>query len=244
MPSILRHALLPTIVNPKMATKRVVGFVQGEVTGVTRPANIAESWALYDFEMHARNCSSCRNSYAVHRSGKQLCDQGHSLAQAVAKFLYMRKDGEAYSTAEEDFKVVRVEIQPGYDEARSLLRAIERSIRHKRPFLSMDRSYPVAPRLPERPKHHHKPAVVHMEAPAPSPRRRRVDGHGHAHAHAHAHGSAATLDINSSSAHHKRGTLYESDLAEQKRNHAKYNVQVREPSKRDVRERRHAGYYR
>ncbi|KAK8210436.1 hypothetical protein IWZ01DRAFT_279174 [Phyllosticta capitalensis] len=241
MPSILRHSLLPTIVHPK-ATKRVVGFVQGEVTGVTRPANIAESWALYDFEMHARSCSSCRNPYAVHRAGNQLCDQGHELAQAVAKFLYMRKDGETYATTDKDFRVVRVEIQPGYDEARSLLRAIERSIRHKRPLLSMDRTYPVAPRLPERPKHHkhqsQKPAVVQGEsaAPGPSPKRRQ---HHHS-------SSTVTLDVNNSSQHphHKRGTLYDADLAEQKRNHAKYNVQVREPSKRDVREHRHAGYYR
>ncbi|KAK8246593.1 hypothetical protein HDK90DRAFT_15162 [Phyllosticta capitalensis] len=116
-------------------------FVRDEVAGITRPANIAESWALYDFEMHARNCSSCRNPEVVHRAGYQLCDQGSAFARAISKFLY-NNDGETYAIAVDKVpQEVRVEIQSGYDKARSLLRAIEHSIRHQRPLLSMERTY-------------------------------------------------------------------------------------------------------
>ncbi|GME31776.1 hypothetical protein GTA08_BOTSDO01840 [Neofusicoccum parvum] len=154
--------------------KRVVGFVKDGPTGVSRPANVAESWALYDFEMHARICATCRNPYDVHRSGRQLCDEGYRLAQQVAHFLYMKRDGEAYSTDKETRQVVRVEIQPSYEEARGLLRAIERGIRHRRPFLSMDRRVPdIAPRLPERSKNHQKqgkPVIKVEQTPHPPPR--------------------------------------------------------------------------
>ncbi|EOD51027.1 hypothetical protein GTA08_BOTSDO01840 [Neofusicoccum parvum] len=227
---------MPTVVAKPAGQRkeRVVGFVKGEVTGVSRPANIAESWALYDFEMHARICAACRNPYDVHRSGRQLCDEGHRLAQQVAHFLYMKRDGEAYSTDEETRQVVRVEIQPSYEEARGLLRAIERSIRHRRQFVSMDRSYHIAPRLPPRSKHQKpvQPAVVHVEQTPPLPPRPRAVEHEYPHPR------QAVINVA------KRGSLYEADMAEHRRNYAKYNVEVREPSHRDIREHRHSGYYR
>lgn len=237
MPSIHRQSAMPTVVAKPAGPRkeRVVGFVKGEVTGVSRPANIAESWALYDFEMHARTCAACRNPYDVHRSGRQLCDEGHRLAQQVAHFLYMKRDGEAYSIEEEAHQVVRVEIQPSYEEARGLLRAIERGIRHRRQFISMDRSYHIAPRLPLRPKHHQKPVqpVVKLEQTPPLPPRPKQQPEYDWPQ------SPRQAVINVA----KRGSLYEADMAEQRRNHAKYNVEVREPSHRDIREHRHSGYY-
>ncbi|KAF4541951.1 Macro domain containing protein 1 [Lasiodiplodia theobromae] len=237
MPSIHRQSAMPTVVTKPAGPRkeRVVGFVKGEVTGISRPANIAESWALYDFEMHARACAECRNPYDVHRSGRQLCDEGHRLAQQVAHFLYMKRDGEAYSTEEEDRQVVRVEIQPTYEEARGLLRAIERGIRHRRQFVSMDRSYHIAPRLPLRTKNQKPVQPVQVEqAPALPPRPKG----NHEQYEWPASPRQAVINVA------KRGSLYESDMEEQRRNFAKYNIEVREPSHRDMREHRHSGYYR
>ena len=63
------------------------------------------------------------------------------------RYLYQKSDGTTYSTVEEDDKLVRVEIPAGYVEVCSLLKAVERSIRHRsrKPFVPMDRSYYVAP---------------------------------------------------------------------------------------------------
>ncbi|KAL0261356.1 hypothetical protein SLS55_002786 [Diplodia seriata] len=238
MPSIHRQSAMPTVVTKPAGPRkeRVVGFAKDVVTGISRPANIAESWALYDFEMHARVCAECRNPYDVHRSGRQLCDEGHRLAQLVAQFLYMKRDGEAYSTDGEERQIVRVEIQPTYEEARGLLRAIERGVRHRRQFVSMDRSYHIAPRLPLRTKHHHQkpvqPVKVEQSPPLP-PRPHHSDEYDWP-----ASPRQAVINVA------KRGSLYEADLAEQRRNYAKYNIEVREPSHQDRREHRHSGYYR
>ncbi|KAF2786302.1 hypothetical protein K505DRAFT_220150, partial [Melanomma pulvis-pyrius CBS 109.77] len=114
------------------------------VSAMSRPVNTAESWAAYDFEMHARNCAYCNNPYEVHRTHSQLCDVGHRLAQDVAHLIYNRTDGLTYSTVlDEDQKLVRVKLPAGYDQARGLLKAIERSLRHRSrtQFVFQDRAY-------------------------------------------------------------------------------------------------------
>ena len=57
--------------------------------------------------------------------------------------LYQESDGSIYSTVEEHNELVRIDIPNGYVEVCSLLKAIERSIRHRylTPFVSMDPSY-------------------------------------------------------------------------------------------------------
>jgi hypothetical protein len=63
--------------------------------------------------------------------------------------MYMTSDGGTYSTVKEDNKLVRLELPAGYVEVQSLLKAVERSMRHRsrRPFVSVERSYYVAPRM-------------------------------------------------------------------------------------------------
>lgn len=126
--------------------RRSVGFMRDPVVSFARPVNNTESWALFNFEMHARKCAYCHDPYEVHRNHEELCEHGHRLAQEVASYVY-HKDGKAFSTKEEDNKVIQVEIPLGYVEASGLLRAMERSLRHRvrRPFVSMDRSYHVVP---------------------------------------------------------------------------------------------------
>jgi len=51
-----------------------------------------------------------------------------------------------------------------------------------------------------------------------------------------------TTEVSSSAS--KRGSLYEMDLAQQRRDSVHYRVEVRKPSQRDIREHRLSGYYR
>lgn len=214
----------------------MVGFLKDPVSAVCRPVNMDESWAVYDFEIHALKCVYCNDAYEVFRSRGQLCQIGHRLAQEVASFLYNEADGKTYSTSEEENKLVQVEIPADYPQVRSLLKAIERSLRHRSrtPFVSQDRSYYVAERIPTRsrsvkveqaPKVKSRPRsgeIVDWPSPKTKP--------------------AVTTEIHSS--HSNRGSLYESDLATQRRNAKKYHVEVREPSFRDIQQHRLSGYYR
>jgi hypothetical protein len=204
------------------------------VQSVSRPVNNAESWALYNFEMHARKCAYCHDPYEVHRNHEQLCEHGHRLAQEVISYIY-NKDGKFFSTEEEDNKVVQVEIPSGYLEVTGLLKAAERSLRHRsrRPFVSMDRSYHVAPRTSALPERRKSTKVEHESRPRIKSSRPR---------------SGEVVDWPdkveiSNSTNSRRGSLYEEDLAKKRRN-SKYNIEVREPSARDLREHRHSGYYR
>ena len=238
MPSVSRRDTMPTpaVIHTKAAAPRkarAVGFLPEPVTGVSRPVNTSESWAAYNFESHARKCAYCHNPYEVHRNHEQLCEVGHRLAQDVARYIYNADDGETYSVNEEGHKLVRVEIPAGYDEVRGLLKAVERSLRHRsrRPFLSMDRTYYIAARtLPER-SH-----SVKVEQPSKPTRPRSgeiVDW---------PQKTKVTTEV--SNAASKRGSLYEMDLAQQRRDSLRYRVEVRQPSRRDIREHRLSGYYR
>lgn len=227
---------MPTVVHskPVSAKKERVAFMQDPVQSVSRPVNNTESWALYNFEMHARKCAYCHDPYEVHRSHEQLCEVGHRLAQEVASYIY-NKEGKSFSTKEEENKVVQVEIPSGYIEVGGLLKAIERSLRHRsrRSFVSMDRSYHVAARTPTVSQRQKAVKVEHDSKPRTKSSRPR---------------SGEVVDWPdkveiSNTASSRRGSLYEEDLAKKRRN-AKYNVEVREPSARDLREHRHSGYYR
>lgn len=120
---------------------------EGSISQVFRPVSKEEAWALHIFESHAQKCIYCHNPEEVHRKHELLCERGHELAQDVCAFLYNHTDGKTYSTTEEDGKRVLVEIPNGYDESKSLLIAVERSLRlsHELPFVSMDESDRVAP---------------------------------------------------------------------------------------------------
>ncbi|OAK96884.1 hypothetical protein IQ06DRAFT_282405 [Phaeosphaeriaceae sp. SRC1lsM3a] len=236
----------PTVIHsqpssPKMA--RVVGFHKDPVEGVSRPVNATESWAAYHFETHARKCAYCHNPYEVHRNHEQLCDVGHRLAQDVTRIIYNKSDGHTYSTVEEDNKLVRVEIPTGYVEVSSLLKAIERSLRHRsrRAFVSMDRNYYVAPRTPTSPVKRSNSVKVTQEpktkTKAPRPRSGEIVDWPESQTK-----PKRVLTEISNTAHSKRGSLYEEDM--QRRKAKNYAVEVREPTARDLREHRSSGYYR
>ncbi|KAF2259480.1 hypothetical protein CC78DRAFT_66527 [Lojkania enalia] len=252
MPSLNRSSTtMPSVVYPKSSKsssssssskkERVVGFLRDPVSRVSRPVNTAESWAAYNFEMHAKKCAYCHDPYEVHRSHDQLCDVGHRLAQEVARYIYNKADGETYSTVEEDHKLVRVEMPTGYDEVRGLLKAIERSLRHRSrtPFVSMDRTYYVAARIPV-PERTRSVKVEHGSKTKSRPRSGEiVDWPDTPKQRTPKVFAEVNNSINS-----RRGSLYEQDLVMQQRNEKQYSVEVREPSARDIREHRYSGYYR
>lgn len=244
MPSIRTN--MPTVIHssPPSPKKERVCFPKDPVASFSRPVNTTESWPAYHFEMHARKCAYCHNPYEVHRNHEQLCDVGHRLAQEVARFIYNKSDGATYSTMEEDNKLVHVELPAGYVEVAGLLKAIERSLRSRsrKPFVSMDRSYYVAPRtsptLPQRSrsvKLEHEPRKSKtsrprsgeiVDWPESKPKSKRV-----------------LAEINNTP-NSKRGSLYEEDLAKQRRDAKHYAVEVREPTARNWREYHQSGYYR
>ena len=218
----------------------MVGFHKDPVASVSRPVNPSESWPAYHFEMHARKCAYCHNPYEVHRNHEQLCDVGHRLAQEVTRYIYNGADGATYSTVEEDNKLVRVEIPAGYVEVSGLLKAIERSLRHRsrKPFVSMDRSYYVAPRtaaaLPQRTRSVKVEQEPKIKTKTARPRSGEIVDWPETKP------KRALAEI-SNTPNSKRGSLYEEDLAKQRRNAKHYAVEVREPA---AREHRFSGYYR
>lgn len=237
MPTIVSKSSKSSSSSASSKKERVVGFLKDPVSAVSRPVNTTESWAAYDFEMHARKCAYCQDPYEVHRHHEQLCDQGHRLAQEVARYIYNGANGETYSTVEEDHKLVRVEVPAGYDQVRGLLKAIERSLRHRSrtPFVSMDRTYYVAARVPQRTR------SVKVEQTKSKPRPRSgeiVDWPEPSKSK-----SKVLTEVNNS-IKANRGSLYEQDLAIQRRNEKRYTVEVREPSASDLRNHRLSGYYR
>jgi len=245
MPSISRVHTMPTVIHPKSSSKtttaspkkeRVVGFLKDPVTEFSRPVNAAESWALYYFEQHARSCAFCKNPYEVHRNHEQLCDQGHRLAQDVAYYIYNDTNGHTCSMFDENHKLVRIELPAGYDQVRGLLRAIARSLRHRSrtPFVSMDRTYYVAARIP------HRSQSVKVEH-SKSKRRPRTGEIVDWPEHDITKSKHTVLTEVNNSLDRKRGSIYEQDLADQRRNAKKYSVEVREPSTRDYHV---SGYYR
>ena len=98
------------------------------VTCVSRPCTPTEAWSLYHFEVHARKCPECYDPLGIYLRGGSLCDVGHALAQDVALHFY-QKAGEVYSHEKDQHKHVRVELPPGYDQVRGLLKGMDRAIR-------------------------------------------------------------------------------------------------------------------
>lgn len=225
---------------------RVVGFNKDPVASISRPVNPEESWPAYHFEMHARKCAYCHRPYEVHLNNQQLCDVGHRLAQAVSRHIYNKADGATYSTVEEDNKLVRVEIPASYVEVAGLLKAMERSLRRRsrQPFISMDRTYYVAPRsasptLPQRSR-----SVKVEQESAKTKRLRPRSGEIVDWPAEQKTKPKRVLTEISNTPNSKRGSLYEEDLAKLRRIEKQYAVEVREPSPRDLRAHRVSSYYR
>ncbi|MCJ1467087.1 hypothetical protein MMC07_005709 [Pseudocyphellaria aurata] len=130
----------------------------------SRPAHDDETYVMDEFNFHASHCSSCADPYQVHKRGGHLCPQGHGLALDVAQYLY-NKGGQAYSVVDrEGHQRVKVEIPPGCDAVRGLLKAMGRGLRLRRvePATSYDRTYYVPPRTiqPERTYQYREPQPI------------------------------------------------------------------------------------
>jgi len=221
----LRRHDSPTGVPSRSPKGSRVGFAG--VTGISRPLSNDEHWSLYYFEAHAAKCSSCFDPLKVSRSGKKLCDKGHQLAIEVASLIF-HKDGKCYSHTRDGEQEVRVEVPHGYDQTSSLLKAIQRAIRHGERFVkphSHDRTYLVQSRLPtdhvkhdrkeEQPSKTYETVVVEPSSPPRRPRRDR--------------------EPQDSETNSKRGSLYGLDMGELERmekreQKLRYILEERQPS--------------
>lgn len=149
MPSFTRHrSISPSDVIDLAPASPVKSVGFAPITSAPRTLTNDKLWRLYNFEAHARLCSECIDPYHVHKYHGRLCDQGHLLAQDVARIMYSKHRGrETFdATVPSGHELVRVDLPTEYSEVRSLLKAMERSLRHRkqRPIVSFDRSYPVA----------------------------------------------------------------------------------------------------
>ncbi|KAF2760236.1 hypothetical protein EJ05DRAFT_498202 [Pseudovirgaria hyperparasitica] len=207
---------MPAVIQVRAPSPRKAGvaFHKDPVQSICRPTTETENTVLEHFEYHARTCHYCHKPYEAFRQGHQLCTTGHQFAQDVAAYL-CNIGSDTYSTRD-DYQRVRVEIPVGFDETRGLLKAIERSLRSRSrgPFVSMDRSYMVQSRTGEQPKpvsisQTHKSSRRHS--------REVVDWPDY-------HVPAVVTPASS-----KRGSHYEADLAQQRKDYHRYHVEVREP---------------
>jgi hypothetical protein len=236
-------------------------FARKPVDGITRPLTSIEEWSLYNFEIHARNCRDCYAPLEVHLKGGRLCNEGHALAQDVACHVY-DLDGEVYSKSRDGHKLVRVELQPGYNNVRSLLKAMDRGIRTTSrtvPIISYDRTYPVPPRRRSSPEPREKERMKRYDdedgkeaviEPASSTKPQRRSSHRPKRYNTviveddvQAQPSQEPEKKSSS----RKGSLYDADMQRQKRDRG-YVVEIREPRYREVdrsrkEERRRSGFY-
>ncbi|KAI9864178.1 MAG: hypothetical protein M1824_005573 [Vezdaea acicularis] len=121
----------------------------------TRQPTERETSLFFTFADHIFVCPDCS------LRSRTLCDNGHYLAQLIAKHVYS-KAGKTFSATEreEGSVPVQVEIPVGCESVRTLLRALEEGRGGRQ---SADRSYYVAPRRSE---HAERPAQTQ---PQPQP---------------------------------------------------------------------------
>lgn len=177
MPHFFRTSSPQTFVHSThLPESKSVAF--SPITSSSRPLSSSELWPLWYFETHARACDYCRDPYEVHRDGGRLCDQGHTYAQDVADSIYSRGNGSRIYAVGDADHLVQVEIPKGYSNVRSLLRAMERGLRHRRqtPIVSYDTSYYVPARkssgnvvtVERSPSKRHSHSSRRYEEPRPS----------------------------------------------------------------------------
>jgi hypothetical protein len=218
---------------------KAVRFASTEA--LSRPVSQTEAWSLFHFESHARQCGECRDPYYVYLKGRRLCPIGHALAQDVAIHVCSRQN-EIYSNAKDNHKYVRVEMPHGYDQARGLLRSLDRSVRKIErtvSIISYDRTYPVSPRRREKPASDYEDNGPVSIEPARTPRKPASTRYTY-----DPQTQVATEETDSSTSkakqreieeRFKRGSLYEKDMQRPKK---EYRVEVREPVEAESRRRR------
>lgn len=217
---------------------KAVRFAPSSGNAYSRPLSSVEAWSLYHFENHARHCASCFNPLEVTQRGGQLCDVGHGLAQDVAYHVYHR-EGEFYSTAKDyKSKLVRIEIPPGYNQLRSLLKSMDRALRSHRissNIISYDRNYPIAPRRFD--SQSERENVIIEPASSYSTSHHRQSKHKPIRYSTVVLNDDDDYSVKSPSSQ-RRGTLYDDDMKRKKEN---YRVEIREPRRREHEHPRRSG---
>jgi hypothetical protein len=83
MPSARRA--MPSIIHSiPDVRRRIDGFSEDPVDGISRPFNAAGKWVAEQFEMHARKCSQCHSLHNTPSNYKQLCKLEYRLAHEIS----------------------------------------------------------------------------------------------------------------------------------------------------------------
>ncbi|EFQ89142.1 hypothetical protein PTT_14683 [Pyrenophora teres f. teres 0-1] len=80
---------------------------------VLHSMNDSEQQAVYNFEIHARACHSCRTPWLTYTQGTAFCSTGYRLALRLLGFM-CRVDGVVYSTSYKDHVATQVSISTDY----------------------------------------------------------------------------------------------------------------------------------
>lgn len=214
------------------------------VAGVSRPATTDEHWACYYYEQHAADCRSCREPYVRYKAGKKLCRDGNKLAATISHHLY-QKDGDVYSRIKEEGQKPRVEKPSGYDRSWLLLKAIEKGLKHGRPFLASEKQASSESKKHDRrdslsPRDHHvRPVYARKPVESYEERRpeyalplRQVQTEPELYTNQPNPFQYQQYDHNAN-----RGSLYDTELArmierEQQEAQMGYKMEIREPTPR------------
>lgn len=203
------------------STAKSVRFAPTSENESSRPLTTIEAWSLYNFEIHARQCSQCSKI-------SQLCDIGSGLAQDVACHVFSR-DSDIWSVTKDKKSntFVRVEVPHGYTQLRKLLRSTERGLRtHKMSvptFIDYTRVYPVSGRRITS----DKDAFIESASTTRVPRSHRYSNKD----------DDISIDPVRFTSRERRGTLYHLDA---QRRRDRVPVEVREPDVLPLRQRRHS----
>ena len=253
----------PSTPSPPPSPK-AVRFAPSSSQEVSRPLTNTEEWSIWHFENHASQCRACHDPYRSYREGKQLCPEGHALAQDVACNVVYRA-GDIYATRKEENKLVRVEIKPGYWHVLGLLKSMDHHLRGDRsaepsssrrhhPVVSYDKNYPVSARYPrERAPEYHtdrrgerRETVIVEPHSSSRPERRPSQHKSKSSRHPSKRYEKVVLDENVEATQpattkykERRGSLYDAEMAKLEREkERKYRVEVREPESSSSRRRR------
>lgn len=243
----------PSTPSPPPSPK-AVRFAPSSTQIASRPLTNTEEWSLWHFEHHASKCRTCYDPWRSYKESTRLCSEGHALAQDVA-INVVYKSGDIYATKEEDRKLVRVEIKPGYWHVLGLLKSMDyhlRSSSRRQPVVSYDK--PVSARYPrdyKSDKRDRRETVI--VEPASSRPERKSSHRGSRHPSKRYETVVVDDDVDaagpsspSTKYKERRGSLYDAEMARLERD-KRYRVEVREPERssrrrRDKDERRRERY--
>lgn len=105
-----------------MRASRAVHFPLNPLTSISRPPSTVEVDAMTRYELHFRECGTCKRTLTRRPLSLRVCQESRILASEVCRLLWGCKSG-IYSMRWPDVRFLRVEVPPAFIHVRHLLRA-------------------------------------------------------------------------------------------------------------------------